>query len=282
MTDFVLREVQHWNTSMVSERELGIHTERLTPHKGEWFTLACAAYARLRGCDRRLALCLYENILQEMEREASLWKFSVESGSGIDCLKASFILSHNMGDLDRVMDLWELEEDDPLRRDAYKATSSNQRWATTLGSAGKLNCGFMAKENHRHLALRKPRALRRSRDLLLPIGPFFDEWGANVGQHPSLKEEEIAEIVEALIYGYHRLAKSPSTQGSVGYARALRGILETFPGGESRLIRYLPARFSRALRKGTLRQQMQMTQTEFEASLNSRALKFLNSPSFFV
>jgi hypothetical protein len=50
----------------------------------------------------------------------------------------------------------------------------------------------------------------------------------------------------------------------VGYARALAGILDAFPGGASALARYLPARVERRLRAGALRALIGVPQSRFE------------------
>jgi hypothetical protein len=81
-----------------------------------------------------------------------------------------------------------------------------------------IDASSMAFENHRHFALRKPRCLRRSVELLITTGPFFDDWGRTVAR--ALEPAELAEVVEALQHGWDRLPKT------IGYGRALRGILE--------------------------------------------------------
>ena len=130
----------------------------------------------------------------------------------------------------------------------------------------------MAEENHRHFALRKPRALRKSRDLIVPIGPFFDAWGRRVGKHINLSFEDIAEIVECLIEGWHKLDGK-----AYGYARALSGIESVFPGGLNQLSNYLPARAAREMRSGPLRALIAVSQDRFEKQWNHKALQFFKN-----
>ena len=69
--------------------------------------------------------------------------------------------------------------------------------------AGALNKDVMATENHRFLALRKPRALRASRELLLPIGPFFESWGRTVARALDEKDRAGPRTIDLdlLFYG---------------------------------------------------------------------------------
>jgi hypothetical protein len=137
------------------------------------------------------------------------------------------------------MDMWELSSDDRLKLEFYKLGvepfDSNKKlrylgrlwvagelYKSSLGSsAGELVGASMALENHRHFALRKPRCLREKPDFLIPIGPFFDDWGKRVAQE--LSAEPLQEVVEALTHGWGRLPKT------WGYERALQGILEVHP-----------------------------------------------------
>ena len=153
-------------------------------------------------------------------------------------LKASASIAHNFGDLDRVMDMWELAVDDPLRLEYYKLgvspfdSNRKLRYKGRLWVAGELykstiDESSMALENHRHFALRKPKCLRRSPAFLIPTGPFFDDWGKNVARgladtdgRPS---EETQEVIEALLHGWERLSKT------IGYGRALHAIREFHP-----------------------------------------------------
>ena len=88
-------------------------------------------------------------------------------------LQASAAIAHNFGDLDRVMDMWNLAPFDPLKLRFYKLgvkpfdADGKLRHQGRLWVAGELYKSpimgsSMAAENHRHFALRKPKCLRRS------------------------------------------------------------------------------------------------------------------------
>ncbi len=238
----------------------------LSGHQGEWFSVAAAAYSSLRKTKSSLAHQIQELIQEEVEREILCFQELLNQEEGLSLLKASCILAHNFGDLDRVLENWKVPADDPLSRSVFKLTQdppqSHSRWRGLAGFAGWLNKQRMATENHRHFALRTPRCLRKSEDLLLPIGPFFDEWGQTLAKHPILTTENIGEIATALVEGWVRLEKTKVE--THGYARALCGILDHFPGGMSELSKYLPSSASRALKSGPLRSLCSIPRERFE------------------
>jgi hypothetical protein len=176
-----------------------------------------------------------------------------------------------MGDLDRAMDLWEISSVDPLRLQFYKLTANpldtdrKLRYRGRLWVAGELYKAeiagsAMAFENHRHFALRKPRALRRSPNLLVPLGPFLDHWGKTVAAEFG-EAEDLQETLEALIHGWSRLPKT------VGYGRALCGIFET----RAELRDQIPE-LKDLLKNKKIRKLMEASQESFEALWNAEAL----------
>ncbi|MGZ6290511.1 MAG: hypothetical protein ACXWQO_20150, partial [Bdellovibrionota bacterium] len=193
-------------------------------------------------------------------------------------LRCCTLIAHNLGDLDRVIDQWELAPDDTLRLAVYKLGHEKHPSfgpaQEALIQAGNLNKAFMASENHRHYPLRKPKCLRSSVDFLLPVGPFFDAWGATVAKHPALSKEEKAEVAEALIDGFIRLS-SPKIP-LYGYARALAGLQENFPGGPKLLLEYLPARLAKGFGQGAMAEIQKIKPEAFQAQWNKKALNFLN------
>lgn len=261
MAELVL-EARGWDARPVTTRWVGDGAGFVVSgHNGEWFSIAGAAYAALRRRDPELAARVAGEIVAECQAEADLFARLRAKGDALDLLRLSTLIAHNLGDLDRVIEMWNLAPSDPLREATFKlghAPNTNETWRAELVLAGDLNQKHMAAENHRHFALRKPKCLRRSVELLLPIGPFFDEWGARVASHPALSREDVAEITLALIEGWERL---PET---LGYPRALAGILEGFRGGPSELARYLPAKRARQLQAGPLKALMSVSRARFE------------------
>ena len=239
MSDLIL-ESRHWDFSQVSPRVL----HGLCGHHGEWFTVATGAYCALgqyadpRAIDKRKELL--DQIAQETLRHSDAFGALWRANQGLDALKVSAHIAHNFGDMDRVMDIWELHAGDPLRLHFYKLGSvpfdanRNLRYQGRLWVAGELykspiQGSSMAMENHRHFALRKPRCLRRSPRLWIHTGPFFDDWGRSVaetlqaGGSGDPGAADVGEVLEALQHGWQRLP------GTLGYGRALRGMRERIP-----------------------------------------------------
>ena len=239
-------EAGRWDYSPVTAKK----ASGLSTHEGTWFSVAVGAYAATGS--RKIL----DAMVAEAEREDKVWKEILASGDGLEILRACALLAHNFGDLDRVVDMWNIPQGDPLRGLLYDAAKpGSPLFGGRLGYAGAMNQRFMAAENHRYLALREPRFLRSKAEFLLPVGPFLDDWGRRLSREDG---EKVGELVEALLKG---IAWTP---GSVAYARALAGILEVFPGGMEKLKRHIPARAERDLRGGAIRKLIDEPRERFE------------------
>lgn len=276
MADLVLRS-RDWNFRPVTTRFAEAEGTYVSGHQGEWFSVAVGAYAAHRQRRPSLAEAVAEKILEELRLESKIFQSLKTQKNGIELLRASTLLAHNLGDLDRVIDQWELPADDFLRTKAYKLGHLPHAdfgpAQTPLLEAGALNKAMMASENHRHYPLRKPKCLRRSVDFLLPVGPFFDSWGATVAKHPSLAQPEIGEVAEALLEGFERLS-SPKVP-LYGYARALAGLQAHFPGGPKLLAEFIPAKASKNLGRGPIADIQKQNSELFMAQWAKKALGFL-------
>lgn len=247
MSDFVLQS-RHWNYTLVSRRFAGGAIETpwqkqvISGHIGEWFTIAAGAYCALSHYKSPLAQQkrseLFSEISNEIERHSEIFGTLWRAQDALACLKTSTIIAHNFGDLDRVMDMWDLPVTDPLRTQFYRLTTlafdsdRNLRYLGRIWVAGQLYKsmihGFsMSFENHRHFALRKPKCLRKHPDLMIQISPFLDEWGSQVAHFlanpDGTPSTDTLQVLEALKDGWDRLPKT------VGYGRALHGILNVHP-----------------------------------------------------
>jgi hypothetical protein len=246
----------------------------LSGHLGEWFTLTAGAYAALRQYAapeaKQKAECLLEAIAQEVERHAEVFGSLWRENQGIAALNAAANIAHNLGDLDRVMEFWELSPLDPLRARFYQLDavpydgSRKLRYGGRLWVAGQLyketiEGSAMAFENHRHFALRAPRALRKRPELRVPLGPFFDDWAKTLLDY--LTPDELSEVFEALQAGWMRLPKT------VGYGRALRALME----GRSELKVDREVIKSHAFRK-----TLEQPQARFEKKWHEEALRLMD------
>jgi hypothetical protein len=140
-----------------------------------------------------------------------------------------------------------------------------ERYGGAFLRAGTINKALTAIESHRFLALRAPRGLRRARALLLPIGPFFDDWGETVARSPLLEPEDRAEIVGALLETHLR------GEDQQGCLRALAAIHEHSPGGLDRLAPDLPARMRKLVSAGAVREATKTSKEAFERRYLARA-----------
>jgi hypothetical protein len=175
-------------------------------------------------------------------------------------------IAHNLGDLSRVVDAWPRSPRAAEFQARYSRLghADGARHGADFLLAGTLNKELMALENHRFLALRKSRALRRSRALLLPIGPWFDVWGESVSSSEHLDDGERGEVVAALVELHLR---SPAQEGCL---RALAGIHRTTRGGLSSYGAALPARLRKELGRGRIRDAIDVPRERFEARIESR------------
>lgn len=274
-----------WDFTQVSRRftrgaaQTDWEQEVLSGHLGEWFTIAAGAYCALKKYAApeaaKIRQEIFEAILDEIHRHSEIFGTHWRSENGIQSLKTAANISHNFGDLDRVMDMWGLGLEDPLRLKYYKLTQTpfdpegKLRYLGRLWVAGELYKeviagSSLAFENHRHFALRKPKCLRKSPKLLIQFGPFLEDWGKAVAEF-NLANEELVEVVEALVHGWSRL---PNT---VGYGRALRGIFNVKPN----LREHFEAS-SHLFKNHRLRSTLELSQERFESKWNAEAIKLMD------
>ncbi len=231
----------------------------ISTHEGTWLSVAIGAYCALKRNKREaLADEVYDVILAEVQKEEKLLLELQDSRDHINFLRSSALMAHNFGDLDRVIDQWEMDHDDPAVKRIYKlGHKPNESYSKILAFTGNVNKAFLSVENHRHMSLRQPKCLRRSHDFLVPVGPFMEEWGETLGSSQKLSAEEKAEIIVALHEGYSRqdLAR--------GYVRAFRGMLKSM-GGMDSLERVLPFDFMNDLKRSTFYTLSQVSSEEFE------------------
>lgn len=255
-------EALNWDYAPVTAKITGTGDRRVSTHEGTWFSVAVGAYAACLEAKPAFSTVVLDVMKKEAEREDRAY---AACGDGVELLKTSALIAHNFGDLDRVVDQWELKPGDALRTALYDAAKpGSPLFGGRLGRAGILHQKHMGADNHRHYPLRAARGLRKSADLLLPVGPFFDDWGRKIGKHPALTPEDVAEAVRCLLDGWTRLHEP------VGYARALSGILEVFPGGRRALIKLLPSKDGRMLESGPLKAALDVPQARFEAQWANR------------
>ena len=284
-----VREFQSWDESPVSRRWVAVSGKKLSGHQGEWFSIAMGAYGcALKTAHERVAEIREAIEAQVSEHENALTELRDELLSEPDPEKTKRYLAgvaavaHNLGDLDRMFEAWQIADTDVLKRRVFRSGHEDARQGRPVfQEAGRVYQALLANENHRHFALREPKGLRKSNTFLLNFGPFLDEWGANlvrVGAESGLLTElDLREIIEALVLGWKKL-NAKSIYASQGYGRALLG-MATALGGTKKLESLVPPVIQKELTEGGLRTLFTVSRSQFEQQWMRKTLSLLRSPS---
>ncbi len=235
----------------------------LSGHDGEWFSVASGGCGRLLQFKREEeAEVLAQKIDEELWREIKIfYRFCQKPGFEIEALKASFAICHNLGDLDQGLSYWEADcKKHPIFHRFQKLAHDN-----TSGYHGifpyivSLYKEHLSAEGHRNYPLRAVKPLRKSESLLLPFGPFLDQWGANVGNTPLLNDMEKAEVMDALIKGCKKVNQQE------GYYRALSGWHEANSGKFNKVFELLSNSSKKLFKESEFRQKISISQRSFES-----------------
>lgn len=272
-------DAYHWDFKEFSNRwvQSPISDGCIAAHQGEWLSIATAAYAATREKLPGRATELLELLQFELTRQAKVFLEFKRSQAGVGMLKAAALVSHHLIDLDRMITSLGLEETDPLYLFAFQAgkesKSRSARFSGAFLEVTRLSQSVMASENQRHIALRALRSLTKSKAFLLPIAPFFDDWGKVVGSHPDLTPQEIGEIVEVLYLAWETLKGPDGVPTNYAYPRAVSGILNGFTGGLSKLSPWISPSVEKKLSSGLFHSLYLIPQSRFEEQWEHQALR---------
>ncbi|WP_310394973.1 hypothetical protein [Hymenobacter sp.] len=241
-------------------------------HNGEILgVLAGALGSFVRHGDDEYAQKAADAIEAELRREAHEFNFALrQPGQEIKVLRLAMSLTHNCGDLDQGIAFWtpDAANDANRARFARLAHDNAAPYGGTYQVAARLYKRLLAAEGHRHYPLRDVRCLRQSPDFLLPLGPFFDEWGEGIAAHPALSLADRAEILAALLAGCKKIP------GQVGYFRAVSGLARGV-GGLEKFAALLPASIRQELKNPEVKRHVGLSRASFEASIRKRARQVL-------
>jgi len=209
---------------------------KMNSHEGTWLSVAVGAYCASRKNKlHELAKEMSSIIWEEIIKERSFLLELKNDRENIAFVKATPLVAHNLGDLDRVIVQWNMQESDPFCKKIFKLGHILRDKDFSIFIISSLvNKAFTSAENHRHMSLRRPKCLRKSNQFLIPVGPFMDDWGRILGKSKLLEKKEKAEIIIALYDGYLR------QEQAMGYCRAYGGLLESFTGGLREFEKELP------------------------------------------
>jgi hypothetical protein len=242
----------------------------MSTHEGTWLSVAIGAYCALKKHKRPLAEGLREMILAEIQKEEALLTELREERDSINFLRSCALMAHNFGDLDRVIDQWEMPLDDPFRLRIYKLGHQlNSNYSPILVYAGQVNKAFLSVENHRHMSLRQPKCLRRSGDFLVPVGPFMEKWGQILGESDKLSLADKGEIVAALFDGFNRQNQA------LGYPRAFGAMMRALLRGIDTLVADIPFDLAIEIKKSKFWGIAQESEEEFAKSMTQKLENFV-------
>jgi hypothetical protein len=261
-----------WNYEEVTNRKSFnvSNGQVLSTHEGTWLSVAIGAYnALVKNKKTDLAQEMSQIILAEIDKEEKILLQLRESRDHINFLRTTALMAHNFGDLDRVIDQWEMPQDDPFREKIYKLGHQlNKNYSPILVFAGQVNKAFLSVENHRHMSMRQAKCLRKSFKFLIPVGPFMDSWGRALGESKDLTMSEKGEIVACLFEGYKR------QDLAFGYARAFRGLINSLPQGLESLVQDIAFDVVSEIRKSNFYKISEITEEEFLDSYKKRLEDF--------
>jgi hypothetical protein len=240
-------------------------------HDGEWLSVLAGAHGRFLALeDAEYAALTGEAIHAELVREACAFAdLCSVPGREIDTMRLAMSITHNLGDLNQGMSFWT----GPVQR-----SGSALRWQRlaqeNVASYGgifqypaALYKEMLAAEGHRHYPLRAVKALRRSPELLLPLGPFLDDYGAMLATSPHLAANERSEVLEALVRGCKKVPNQ------LGYYRAIAGFQQAGSGIFDDAVRRMNSSAQKLLKEPDLRQKIAISKRSFESAYSKRVEK---------
>ncbi len=271
MFEFALGAM-HWPLEMVSRRYTQLAgLGPVSGHNGEQLSVLMGAlHAFLKNGDAEYAERARTAVDEELRREAIEFTTAIETRGGeLDALRIVASITHNVGDVDQGLSYWSKHEMfDAARRDFGRLAHENTKpYGGVFAKAASVYKKVMSPEGHRHYPLRSIKGLRQSPDLLLPLGPFLDEWGAIVARHPEVDDDTKSETLAAIITGSRKIA------GQRGYFRAIRGMVDAL--GQTK-VQSLLKRQTNSVRKdfedAELRKSAAVSRESFESSMRKAFL----------
>lgn len=262
-----------WDYEQVTNRKsYNLQTGQvMSTHEGTWLSVAIGAYnALIKNKLPGLASKISELILLEIDKEEKLLLLLQNGRDHINFLRSAALMAHNFGDLDRVIDQWKMDDDDPFKKRIYKLGHKlNDSQNSILVFSGQINKAFLSVENHRHMSMRQAKCLRRSNKFLIPLGPFMDKWGKDLGESPLLSLDEKGEIVCAFLEGFFR------QDTALGYVRAYHGLVNSLPSGLNTLEKSIPYDVVEKIQTSRFGQLAKFSEADLIATYKKKLEEFL-------
>jgi len=244
-------------------------------HDGERLSVLCGGLLGMLARGDTASAQQFETAIEhELDREARAFlAVAARPGRELELLGLATILTHNAGDVMQAFNSKGAARLGPAQRLRFGelARERFERYGGAFGQAAALYRTLLASEGHRNYPLRELKLLRASPALLLPLGPFLDDWGQRLARHPGWSAAQRAGVIGGVIEGCRRVA------GQEGYYRALAGFEQSFPGGlEAReLAGHYGSAVKKLLKDSELRKRLAVRRESFESSYRKRARALL-------
>ncbi len=261
-----------WEVRRISTRVVEVEgCGPVSGHDGERLSVLCGGMMGNLAAGRPEDAARFEQAVDdELAREARAFDaLAAVRGRETELCNLATSLTHNVGDVMQGIERKGTKGIGEAQkfRFADLARERFERYGGAFGKAAAIYRDLLASEGHRHYPLREQKLLRASHELLLPLGPFLDAWGAKLARWPRWNAKERASVVGSLLDGCRKVA------GQEGYYRALAGFDAAFPGGlESReLAGEYASAAKRELKDANLRKKLALRRESFESSYAKRA-----------
>ena len=264
-------EMGNWSVDGISARTTNLGGfGPVSGHNGEWLSVMAAGHGRaLKLGDEEYAEKSGVAIDAELRREAAAFAHAFRTkGLELDALRLAASVTHNLGDLDQGISFWTTESMTAASRTRFHRLAHENKAAFdgAFQTPALLYREAMSAEGHRHYPLRHVKALRRSASLLLPLGPFFDDWGGLIGAHPLLSAAERAEVLDEMVRGCRKIA------GQQGYYRAVSGFQAKARTQFDQAVGLLPNATRKELKDSTFQKQIAVPQASFESMMRKKVV----------
>lgn len=287
-----------WDVRDVSAKALVLPSSRdsgsldiLSGHGGEWMSVFCGAIGAFHTIGDVLRAKEAEEILHnELCREAALFTTLVKqvqedsNNNATELLMAAAILTHNVGDVDQGLSYWDIggsDESCAATRTALRvkygklAHEDYDRFGGVFGVAKCLYKELLSAEGHRNYPLREVKELRRHIDLMLPLGPWLEDWGAKVAMSKDMSDEDKTLVVRQLLRGCDTTSKAYCVPNQVGYYRALQGFNAVSPLDRLVQQKALDKDCREVLKTHDVRMHLCCSKAQFASKLARRAREIL-------
>jgi hypothetical protein len=267
-----------WEVRRISARVIEVEgVGPVSGHDGERLSVLCGGMMGMLAVGRQADAAVFEEAVEaELAREARAFEtLAGARGREVELLNLCNALTHNVGDVMQALERKGTKGIGEAQKLRFGELARERfgRYGGAFGKAAAVYRELLASEGHRHYPLREQKLLRASHELLLPLGPFMDEWGGKLARWPGWKTSERAAVVGSLLDGCRKVP------GQEAYYRALAGFDRAFPGGlESReLEAHFASAARRELKDANLRRKLAVRRESFESSYAKRARALLES-----